>query len=127
MRKLFLFTFVILILSVCVKAQTTPDEIRQRLKDIDVEVSKLENEIKAAKSDLSKLLVKYTNEYSEVKKLQNDVKALENRLIELNFEKKNLMQKEFIRMLPNNEIQLLKMIVIQNQKIIELLENIARR
>lgn len=127
MKKLIVITFALSVFCLYANAQTKKPDDEQRLKTVEAEIIQLEQEIKLVSADLSALLVKYTREYPAARKIQSELTTLEEKLFALNLEKKNLLQKEFARTLPNNDILLLKMIVIQNEKIIELLKKMVNR
>ena len=94
-----------------------------RLKQIElanllVKVSEIE--LLQLKQQRNNLRQRYTDAYEPLVQLHRQVEAKEQELKNLKI--REIKEKEdFEKNLPNNQIQLMKLLVIQNQKIIELL------
>ncbi len=94
-----------------------------RLKQIElanllVKVSEIE--LLQLKQQRNNLRQRYTDAYEPLVQLNRQVEAKEQELKNLKI--REIKEKEdFEKNLPNNQIQLMKLLVIQNQKIIELL------
>lgn len=119
--KIFL-SIILLLLAGTVSAQTLKTEAGKRLKEIEPLIVQSETQIKAKEVALKGLLAKYSSEYFEVKATEAEISKLNEILLSLQSEKKQLLAQKLIKDLPNNQIELLKLIIIQNEKIIELLE-----
>ena len=92
----------------------------------------VENSIKNTQlviDDTSKSLdearTKYPPEHPLVMMLQKKLTELRQTLVTLETEKKGLLTKELVKTLPNSQVELLKMIILQNDKIIGLLEQLT--
>lgn len=101
-------------------SQTSTDA--KRLKEVEAKIQELQLQIIPELTTLRSLQVKYTSDYILVKEQKQKVEALEAELSPLFAERKLLQEKIFVENLPNSQIELLKIIVVQNRRIIELLE-----
>lgn len=108
-------------------AQTVKTEAARRIGDIDTQIAALELRISQAAEQRKTLLEKYTAEYKDVVAVEVQLTIYRAQVAALEAEKKLLARKEFVRTLPNTNIELLKIIAMQNERIIDLLETLAKR
>lgn len=123
MKKYLVLVFVLFLASVS-QAQTIKTTEGKRLAELEKQIAAISAERDAASKNAAELLVKYSADYFKVKELKTKIDKLNEVLLPLELERKELIKKKLIANLPNNQIELLKMIVIQNERIIELLENL---
>ena len=124
MKKYLVLVFALFLASVS-QAQTVKTTEGKRLAELEKEIAAISAERDAASNNLAELLVKYSTEHIKVKELKAQLEKLNETLLPLELERKGLLKKQLVTNLPNNNIELLKMIVIQNERIIELLENLT--
>jgi len=128
MKKLFVLAFIVIIGLVGVSnAQSIKTAEAIRLEVVEKLIKDSEKQHQNFESEKAELLSKYSPEYIKVKQVQEKINTLNQTLITLNLEKKQLLSKKLVENLPKDNIALLQMIVIQNEKIIDLLEKLVNK
>lgn len=125
--KRLLYPVTFFAFCICVSGQTVKTEASRKIVDIDVEIARLQFQISEVKENRDKLLVRYTSDYKDVRVLDAQLSELQTQLLALETEKKTLATKELAQKLPNSQIELLKVIALQNERIIALLEQLVKR
>ncbi|MCU0240524.1 MAG: hypothetical protein MUC29_13875 [Pyrinomonadaceae bacterium] len=114
----FLFTFV-------ASAQSIKTDEARQLKKLEKTIRIYEIQFESAKNELDrKSSREYSGVYSESDRqsVRNTISEYEKKLAELYLQRKQLLAKQMTRTLPNTQIELLKLLILQNEKIIDLLE-----
>lgn len=109
------FTF-----SASAQAVRTPEG--KKLDALIKEIRQTELLLELARNKRSQLLTRYTDEYKDVFELDREMEILNKTLTSLNKQRFDLEQKELEKPLPNDQTELLKIIITQNREIIELLK-----
>lgn len=122
---------MILFLSLAALAQSTQTDDIKKLSEVEKQIAQTQTEIKETEKQRTWLLMKFTAESPNVKQVEADLVLLKKILVDLEFEKTELLSKipkselSKIDTLPNDNTELLKIIIRQNQRIIELLEKLT--
>lgn len=125
MKKcLGLFLFV-LMMAFAVNAQTIKTAEGKQLDKIEKQISQIDTQIDRLEKESADLASKYSSDYYKIKQIEEKINALNEILLPLNVKKAELLKKRLTEILPNNQIELLKKIIIQNDQIIELLEKLV--
>lgn len=119
--KILLGLFFVFVFVGGINAQDLKTDEGKRLKEVESRIFKIPVEMREIEAEISKLLVNFRPEYIEVVKRKVELAKLNEILIGLNLERKELLTKQLVKTLPNNDTALLKLIVMQNEKIIDLL------
>jgi len=122
MKLLFATIFLTLVFSGLASAQSIKTDEARKLKQVEALIIKTETALKEADESLKKLQVSYSEEYPKIKQIKLEIAALDEALVKLYAERKELQSKQMVRNLPNNQIELLKILIQQNERIIDLLE-----
>ena len=122
MQKLLGIIFVLMMAAIIQAQIKTTDG--KRLEEVEKQIVATEERIKLVEAQLTELRKRYNDEWKDNQTVIAELNTLNGVLLKLNLEKKQLLNKQFVKTLPNNQIELLKMIVIQNERIIELLEKL---
>lgn len=110
----------------CVSASAQiPNKNAVRLKTVEKLIAQIENLIKNEEDGMTVLLVKYNADSPEIKTKQNRINSLQKNLAHLEIEKKKLLDSKLTDTLSNNQIELLKILIVQNSRIIDLLEKLV--
>ena len=119
--KIIVGLFFVFVFAVSVIAQNaaSPQSLNSQISDLEKQISEKNNE-------RGKLLQRYSSEYPDVKTVDSSIIKLKQKLSALYLTKKAVLDKKFADELPNNDVILLKMIVIQNKQILEILTDILR-
>ncbi|HRH40386.1 MAG TPA: hypothetical protein PKY82_01990 [Pyrinomonadaceae bacterium] len=122
--KLVIAIFVTLIFVGFSSAQTIKTDEARQLKRLEKQISYYEGLLDSAKDRLSRMNSDVSSTYTEADKnnVKEQISSLEKNLGTYYQERKTLLTKEMTRTLPNTQIELLKLIILQNEKIIDLLE-----
>lgn len=123
MRTSFLIVLIVLLLTFAATAQKRISK-NEDLKNLNIEITKLEQNIAEKKAQKTALEVKFTAEDSKIRDIESELKQLTLRLYSLNEQKRQILVKERAKNLPTSQTELLKLIVLQNDRIIELLEKL---
>lgn len=105
-----------------VSGQTLKTDEGRRLKIVERQVVILESELSNKNAELKVLLKKYSPDYFGVHAVKESIEIIEKSLASYYAEKKELLTKKLVVTLPNTQTELLKILILQNEKIIELLE-----
>ena len=95
-----------------------------RLAEIKNQIDKIESQIKEKEAKIVDLQARYTDEYQPIKQLKSEIVVLSLMLVPLKDEQLRMLVLEGNAPLPNNQIELLKILIIQNEKIINLLQKL---
>ena len=125
MKYIYCLVFVVC-LSLATHAQSIKTEDGRRVAAIDEKISAVQSKIDEAQKKIDELLVRYTPEYKEIVAIKAVIADLQQAVLKLETEKKVLATKELVRKLPNTDVELLKVIVLQNERIITLLEELVK-
>ena len=117
----------IFFLSIAAHAQTIKTEAGRRMSAIEIETTTVQSRIDKITNLIKKLGIEFTSESPEIIEAKEVLAEWQKLLLKLESEKKSLATKEFIKRLPNTNVELLKVIALQNERIIDLLEQIVRR
>lgn len=109
--------------AVCVCGQVKT-ETGKRLDEVDKQIKSLESRVSETEKEITVLQEKYSDDYVGIKNKRFELSKLQSNLLSLQTERKSLLQTKLTTSLPNNQVELLKMIVTQNEKIIELLQSL---
>lgn len=120
--KILLGLCLVLAFSLSISAQTVPSKSGKELKDIDAQITTVESQIKTQLAKKAQLLIRYSEDYKGIVEINAAISKLNEILSALQLKRRQLLEMKLIEELPNNNIQLLKMIIVQNERIIELLE-----
>ena len=126
MKLLFTILLLVFVFTVSASAQSVKTDDGKHLKEVESLIIQTEKQIKEKDIYLSDLLVKFTSDFIRVKEVRSEISKLNEQLTSLNLEKKELISKQLIKTLPNSQIELLKIIIVQNDKIIDLLEKLQK-
>jgi len=108
-----------------VQAQSVKtDEVRQ-LTELSKEITIAEKQVIDVGAEIAALLIQFTPEYSGVVSKKERLKELNGVLAALKSEKDALLRQAQIKALPTTAPALLKLIVMQNERIIDLLERLV--
>lgn len=110
-----------------VYGQTIKTETGRRVAAIDTEIAAIQSRIDQALEVRRGLLERFTPDHRNVKAVDERLAELRTAMLVLETQKKALAGKEFARTLPNSNIELLKIIALQNERIIDLLEQLVKR
>ncbi len=108
-------------------SQIIKTEAGRRLTVVETKIAILQAEIDQKTQRRQELLVMFTTEHLSVKKVDAELAELNDTLRKLESEKKELKDKGQLIKLPNTNVELLKVIALQNEQIIELLQQLARQ
>ena len=127
MKNLFLLVILIVISAGFTSAQTIKTVEARQLEDIDTRIKQTQKEADQTATLLEAVTKKYSDEYREtvpaLVKIKNEYKVLNERLTSLFAERKRLAEKKLTMALPNNQIDLLKILILQNERLLDLLNN----
>jgi len=121
--KLSFTMLLIVIFAGFALGQSIKTDEAKRLEIVENLIADAETTLEESNKALEKLRGTYSSEYPKVKEYETKIKGLKENLGRLYEERKKLLTKQMIRNLPNNQIELLKIIIQQNERIIELLES----
>lgn len=124
--KLLIALFLCFVFVGFVSAQTVKTAEARKLDDLEKLIVQKEKEIESEQAFLAELSAKYSPEYFKVMQTKAKITVLQKALAALYDERKLLLTKELVRKLPNNQIELLKIIIEQNERIIYLLEKLQK-
>lgn len=122
MRKYLLFVTFLIVLTNITSAQTIKTFAGEQVQILDERIAEIQQTITDKKDRRRSLEKRYSSEYIEVKQINSEIEKLEISLQNITEERENLSKQKLTKPLPNNQIELLKIIIQQNQRIIELLE-----
>ncbi|MBX7170145.1 MAG: hypothetical protein K1X72_04255 [Pyrinomonadaceae bacterium] len=117
-------TFVLLITLVLVSfasAQSIKTEEARQLKKVERLIKNQESLLEFENKELKRMSSDIYSE-SQRDQIRKNISSYEKNLATLYEQRKMLLTKEMSRTLPNTQIELLKIIILQNEKIIDLLE-----
>lgn len=139
MKSVFCIVFIFL-LSLCVSAQqnkpvkpnkpkpANPAQIKsdaaKKLETVNADITEGEKILADEEKILAELRRRYTDDFPKVQESLAKIitiKRVLNNLYEL---KKDLQRQQMYQELPNNQVELLKMLIVQNDQIIDLLKNL---
>ena len=83
--------------------------------------------VNALKEKREGLLEKYSPEYREVVAVDDSLAEFNAAIAKLEAARRELSKKPLTIALPSNEVALLKMLLLQNERIIELLEGLSSK
>ncbi len=121
MRIPLLFIILGLFFVSLAPAQTIKTSDARKLEDVETSIIQTQKQIDEVTSALNAVLVKYTEDRPEVKKIRDRVERLNEHLTTLNVERVRLMAQKLTMPLPTNQIELLKILILQNERILDLL------
>ena len=114
----------ILLFAFSISAQSTkPDD---KIKMLDVSINQIKSEINQETDKKNNLLKQYQSRHPDVVEIDSKIDSLRFQLASLEKQKNDLLLAEWLKNLPNNQIELLKIIITQNAKIIDLLEKLQK-
>lgn len=127
MKNLFLLVILSVLFVGFASAQTIKTVEARQLEDVDTRIKQTQKEADQTAALLETATNKYSDEYREqfpaLVKIKNDLKVLNERLTSLFAERKRLAEKKLTMPLPNNQIELLKILILQNERLLDLLNN----
>lgn len=126
MQKIFIIIGILFLTALATNAQVKTSDAK-RLETVEAQIIKLESERQTTQIKLDQLRTRYNDDWKENQALIAQIAKIDESLVPLYLEKKALLKKELIKKLPNNDTELLKMIIIQNERIIELLEKMTAK
>ena len=105
-------------------AQTIKSEEGHRMFRLEKRIAAVQAVVNALKEKREGLLEKYSPEYREVVAVDSSLAELNAIIAKLEAARRELSKKPLTIALPSNEVALLKMLLLQNERIIELLEGL---
>lgn len=132
--KYMLLLLAVLLAASVVPAQTKPtprpmkmkNDAARQLDEMNEKIRVAEEVVKIAEDDLTALREKYSDEYAKVKEGQDRLTKLRESLGQLYVIRERLEKQILVENIPNNQTELLRILVRQNEEIIELLRAIKR-
>jgi hypothetical protein len=125
MPKIILVSGLIFFLFTVTNAQTVKTEPARRLAVVESEINSIQSQIENVSKVLERSKVRYTEQHPDVRAAEAVLAELHVSLLKLETERKKLNIKELVRSLPKTDVELLKVIVLQNERILDLLEQLA--
>ena len=107
-------------------AQTIKTPDARRLEAVEIEIAKTQKQFDVADKKLRELLVIYTEDHPTVKSQKDVVAAITAKLTPLTVARTNLLLKSLKTELPNTQIELMKILIMQNERILDLLTDQAK-
>ncbi|MBK8810719.1 MAG: hypothetical protein IPN69_08300 [Acidobacteria bacterium] len=102
------------------------NDAARQLDEMNEKIRVAEEVVKIAEDDLTALREKYSDEYAKVKEGQDRLTKLRESLGQLYVIRERLEKQILVENIPNNQTELLRILVRQNEEIIELLRAIKR-
>jgi septal ring factor EnvC (AmiA/AmiB activator) len=122
-RAVLIFCFC-LVLFTAANGQTIKTDAGKQLDVVENRIKYYQREIDETSKSLDEAKTKLSPEHPFVMALQKNLTELRQTLVTQETEKKGLLTQELVKTLPNSQVELLKMIILQNEKIIGLLEQL---
>ena len=126
MKKTFLLAAVLFLCAIGAGAQTIKTTDGKKLDEVKKQIENTQTKLSEIEEERKKLLITYSSEYPKVKQLNAQIDVLKGVLAGLIQTRNELERKVLVKTLPNNNVELLKIIIEQNERIIELLEKLGR-
>ena len=125
MKKLLLL--ILLGITVSAYGQTIKTDAGRRVAGIDTEIAVLQSQIAKASDARQRLLATYSSTYPPAVAVEAQLVELRQAMRALETEKKSWANKKPARPLPNTNVELLRILALQNERIIDLLEKLIKR
>lgn len=127
MKKLIFIFLFLLFGSLFLQAQTIMTPEARRLSDVELRIKSFKFSIALTEKDIARWSKVYNVDSEQIADSKATLIELQSLLAAAEAEKKELSQKEQKRNIPTTAIELQKIIVLQNERITDLLEILARR
>ena len=115
-------------LCVSANAQIIKTDDGRRIRDFEISIQSVQSKIDDASKRLEELSIKYSPEYRGVIAIKELITELQQQKASLEAAKTTFIATHVLtKHLPNTNVELLKVIAVQNERIIDLLEQLVRR
>lgn len=117
----------LIVVCVCIfniSGQTIRTEDGKQFDRLNAEIAQTEALLDQTEEIKAKLLTRYTPEKREIRRIESEIKQIRAELADLYAKRETFNDKQLEKPLPDNRTELLKIIIIQNREIIELLRSL---
>lgn len=125
MRFLFLFMLLLLLANVSHAQNTVKTATARDLTLLNVLIERASKIAELDGEDLAALRKRYSDEYPDVKTQKEKYEASLQRVSALQARKQGLLSKPQTQPMPTTDTALLRQIVIQNERVLDLLERLV--